>query len=464
MKRKKFLQTTSAFTLGTILTSPLVGCLNRSGRNPEKPGYSVSKKTGIERRNWGRNIIFRAEHLEHPSTVQEVQELMLKAGNKKALGSTHSYNDIADSPMSQISLRKLNKIISIEETNKTVTIEGGIKYEELVPQLYEKGFALHNLASLPQVTVAGACSTGTHGSGTKNGNLSTAVRGLEICLADGQLVKLSRDNNPNIFDGAVISMGGLGIITSMVLDIQPAYEARQDIFLDLPLENVIENFDQIMSSGYSVSLFTKWQSDIVDQVWIKRRVDQPVDNLGTDFFGGKASDRNIHPIIDLSAESCTDQMGVAGPWYDRLPHFKINAMPSAWDELQSEYFVPIEHAGQAMRAIANLGEKILPYLYISEVRTVAADNLWMSQVYKRTSVAFHFTWKSDWPGVKKLLPELEAALAPFDVRPHWAKLFTINPKTLQKSYKKFPDFLELLKTYDPKGHFKNAYLDSNIYS
>ena len=456
MKRNEFVKTTSLAVAGTLF-NPLISCLPKKSKEPEQV-------TLTERRNWGRNIIFKAKNLEEPASVEELQELMSKTGFKKGLGSTHSYNDIADSPLTQISLRKLNKIISVDESSSTVTIEGGIKYEELAPQLHERGFALHNLASLPQVTVAGACATGTHGSGTENGSLAVAVREMEICLTDGQLINFNRENNPDIFDGMVVSLGGLGIITRMVLDIEPTYDARQDIFLDLPLENVIENFDEIMSSGYSVCLFTKWQNDIVDQAWVKRRVDQPLDDLGMDFFDGKMCDRNIHPIIDMSAEACTDQMGRVGPWYDRLPHFRINAMPSAFDELQSEFFVHIEHAAEAMRAIARIGDKFLPYLYISEIRTIAADNLWMSQFYKRATVAIHFTWKSNWPEVQKLLPLIEGALAPFSIRPHWGKLYTINTKTIQESYERFPDFLELLRTYDPEGRFRNAYLNRIVYS
>lgn len=456
MKRKEFVKVSSLVAAGTIL-SPMISCLSKKTKEMEQ-------EIILERKNWGQNIIFKAKNLEEPNSIEKLQELMRNGGNKKGLGSKHSYNDIADSPMTQISLRKLNKIISIDETKSTVTIEGGIKYEELVPKLYEKGFALHNLASLPQVTVAGACSTGTHGSGTGNGSLATVIREIEICKSNGQLVNLSRDNNPDIFDGVVVSLGGLGMITRMVLDIQPAYDARQDLFLDLPLETVVENFDEIMSSGYSVSLFTKWQNDIVDQVWIKRRIDQPIEDLGTEFFSGKMCQRNIHPVIEFSAESCTDQMGKVGPWYDRLPHFKINAMPLAANELQSEFFVPIAHAGDAMQAIAKLGNKILPYLLISEIRTIAADNLWMSQFYKRESVAFHFTWKPNWTGVQKLLPEIEAVLAPFDVRPHWGKLYTINTKTIHESYERFPDFLQLLKTFDPDGRFRNDYLNRIIFS
>ncbi len=456
MKRNDFIKTSSLAVAGTVF-SPFISCLPKKSKEPEQA-------TLTERRNWGRNIIFKAKNLEEPASVEELQELMSKTGFKKGLGSTHSYNDIADSPLTQISLRKLNRIISIDESNSTVAIEGGIKYEELAPQLHERGFALQNLASLPQVTVAGAAATGTHGSGTENGSLATVVREMEICLADGQLISLSRENNPDIFDGVVVNLGGLGIITRMVLDIEPAYDARQDIYLDLPLENVIENFDEIMSSGYSVCLFTKWQNDILDQAWIKRRVDQPVDDLGMEFYGGKICDRNIHPIIDMSAEACTAQMGEVGPWYDRLPHFRINAMPSAFDELQSEFFVPIENAGEAIRAISKHGDKFLPYLYISEIRTIAADNFWMSQFYKRATIAIHFTWKSNWPEVQKLLPVIEATLAPFSIRPHWGKLYTIDAKTIQRSFERFPDFLELLKTYDPEGRFRNAYLNRIIYS
>jgi xylitol oxidase len=456
MKRKEFVKTSSLALTGAVF-APLVSCL------PE-PRKETPKAPVVERMNWGRNIIYKAKNLAEPASVEELQELLKQAGHMKGLGSTHSYNDIADSPTTQISLKKLNKVIAIDESNGTVHIEGGIRYEELAPKLYERGFALHNLASLPQVTVAGACATGTHGSGTGNGSLATVIKEMEFCTLDGELIHISRENNPDIFDGAVVNLGGFGIITRMVLDIEPAYDARQDLFLDMPLASVVENFDEIMSSGYSVSLFTKWQNDLVDQAWIKRRVDRPIKDLGTEFFGGKMCEKNIHPIIELSAESCTDQMGVVGPWYDRLPHFKINGMPSAVDELQSEYFVPIEHAAEGMQAITKLGDKILPYLYISEIRTISADNLWMSQMYKRESVAFHFTWKPNWPEVKKLLPQIEAALSPFGVRPHWGKLYTIDAATIQRSYERFPDFLKLLKKYDPIGKFKNDYLNRIIYT
>ncbi|MBV6647958.1 MAG: FAD-binding protein [Cyclobacteriaceae bacterium] len=457
MKRKKFIQT-SLLATGTLLTG-MNSCLPKKSK--EAPRSVVSK---LKRRNWGRNITFKANDLKHPATIEEVRELMSTGSRKKGLGSTHSYNDIADSPKAQISLRKLNKIVAIDKSTSTVTIEGGARYEDIVVQLHVEGYALHNMASLPQITVAGACVTGTHGSGTDNGSLPTAVNGVEMCLPGGDMMYFSRDKNPDVFDGVVVNLGGIGLITRLDLEVMPTFDAFQNIYLDLPIKNVINHFDEIMASGYSVSLFTKWQNDIIDQVWIKQRSDGATTDFGTEFFGGSASDRNVHPIIDLSAESCTDQMGEIGPWYERLPHFKINAMPSAFDELQSEYFVPVSSAADAIQAIAGLGDLMAPHLYISEVRTIAADDLWMSPLYKRPSVAFHFTWKPHWPEVKKILPVIEERLSPFGVRPHWAKLYTMDPKQIRQSYDKFPDFLALLKTYDPTGTLRNDYLDRVVYS
>lgn len=455
MDRIEFIKTSSLAILGTLL-SPMYSC------SPQKAKEELAKE--IKRRtNWARNFEFKATDLKTPSTIEELQVLMKKEGERKAIGATHCFNGIADSPHTQVSLSKLKKLISIDEKAMTATFEGGIRYYELVTQLHEKGYALHNLAGLTDISVVGGCTTGTHGSGSNNGALATAISGVEICLADGSLVNLSRKDNPDIFDGVIISFGGLGIITKVVLDIEPAYDVRQDVFLSLPFENVAENFEAIMSSGYSVSLFTMWQDGIVNQAWVKRRVDLPVEDLGSEFFGGKASEIQVHPN-ELDPNSVTDQLGKPGVWYERLPHAKLNGIPEVGDELQSEYFVSIADAGEAMRAIEKLKDEMLPHLLICEIRTIDEDNLWMSPFYKRKSVAFHCSWKPNGPEVKKILGKIEAALAPFSVRPHWGKLYTMDTKVLQKSYEKLDDFRELLKTYDPNGRFSNDYLKRIVYS
>lgn len=447
MKRKTFLKTSSVLAAGTLL-SPLNSC-------KEQPK--------IVRKNWAGNYQYKAKNLHEPKTVEEVQALVKKSDKQKALGSRHCFNDIADSPLNQISTQHLNKLLAIDEQAKTVTVEAGARYGQFAPDLDQKGYALHNLASLPHISVAGACSTATHGSGVKNGNLATAVAGMEFVTANGEVVNLSRDKDGENFNGAVVSLGALGFITKVTLDIQKTFAVRQDLFQDLPLQSLKDHFDEILSSGYSVSLFTDWQNKNISQVWIKRRVEKDTKDLGADFYGAKAATKNLHPITKLSAENCTGQMGMAGPWYERLPHFKMGFTPSSGEELQSEFFVPRENALDAILALEKKGDQIFPQLMISEIRTIAADNFWMSPCYKQDCVAIHFTWKQHTEEVMKLLPMIEAELTPFKYRPHWGKLFTIAPADLHSRYEKLGDFLQLLKNYDPQGKFRNAYLDLNIY-
>jgi alditol oxidase len=454
MKRKTFLKTSAILATGRLL-SPLMSC-----KEQPKPQATAAK---AGRKNWAGNYQYKAENLHQPTTVEEVQALVKKLNKQKALGSCHCFNDIADSPLNQISTQNLNKVLAIDENAKTITLESGAKYGQFAPELDKKGFALHNLASLPHISVAGACATATHGSGVKNGNLASAVSALELVTANGEIMNLSREKDGELFNGAVVSLGGLGIITKVTLDIQPTFQVRQDLFQDLPLQSLKDHFDDIMSSGHSVSLFTDWQNQNISQIWVKRRVEKDTKDMDKDFYGAKAATKNLHPITRLSAENCTDQMGVAGPWYERLPHFKMGFTPSSGEELQSEYFVPRKNAIDAILALEKQGNLIFPQLMITEIRTIAADNYWMSTAYKQDSVAIHFTWKQNIPEVMALLPMIEAELAPFNARPHWGKLFTIAPSVLQSRYEKYPDFLALLKKFDPEGKFRNAYLDLNIY-
>jgi xylitol oxidase len=239
---------------------------------------------------------------------------------------------------------------------------------------------------------------------------------------------------------------------------------RQYVYENLPLSELKDHFDAIEASAYSVSLFTDWQKQRINEVWIKSRVEQGVAFDATpEFFGAKRATRNLHPIAELSAENCTEQMGVPGPWYERLPHFRMGFTPSAGKELQSEYFVPRQHAVEAILAIEGLRDQVSPHLLISEIRAIAADQLWMSPCYEQPSVTIHFTWKQDWPAVSKLLPTIEKELAPFHARPHWGKLFTISPAALKGAYKKMPEFIDLSAKYDPHGKFRNEFLNKNIF-
>jgi alditol oxidase len=330
-----------------------------------------------------------------------------------------------------------------------------MNYGQLCPYLHERGYALPNLASLPHISVAGACMTATHGSGVKNGNLATVVRAMEFVTAQGDVVTLTEADGEKFY-GAVVGLGAIGFITRLTLALQPAFDMRQYVFEELPLKQLQDNFDKIVSAGYSVSLFTDWQKDTINEVWIKSLANETP--IGKEFFGSRAATKNVHPIIELSAENCTEQLGVSGPWYERLPHFRMGFTPSSGKELQAEYFVPSKNAVDAFMAIQKMGKEIGPYLFISEIRTITADNLWLSPAYKQDSVAIHFTWKQDWPAVSKLLPKIEKELAPYNVKPHWGKLFTVPGSVLASRYSRFADFRKLVAEYDPKGKFVNEFL------
>jgi len=416
-------------------------------------------------RNWAGNIEYSTDRLQTSTSLAQVQDYVKTQPKLKVLGTRHCFNNIADSKDGFLSLKPMDEVISLDPAKRTVTVAAGITYGQLCPYLDGKGFALHNLASLPHISVAGACSTATHGSGLKNGNLATAASGLEIVTADGTVVNLSRERDGETFNGAVVGLGALGVITKVTLDIQPSFIMRQYVYENLPLGELKEHFDAIESSGYSVSLFTDWQKQRINELWIKSRIEEGQEfHASPEFYGAKLATRNLHPIAALSAENCTEQMGVPGPWYERLPHFRMGFTPSAGKELQSEYFVPRQHAVEAILAVERLRDQVSPSLLITEIRTIAGDHLWLSPCYEQDCVTIHFTWKPDWPAVSKLLPVIEKELAPFKARPHLRKLFTTSATELKSIYKKMPEFVELSRRYDPQGKFRNEYLNRNIFA
>ena len=414
--------------------------------------------------NWAGNYTYSAARWHWPETVEQVQELAIRCSKLKVLGTRHSFNGIADCSEDLISLEHFDQVVALDRARRTVTVGAGVRYGQLCWHLNREGYALHNLASLPHISVTGACATATHGSGDRNGNLATAISAMEMVTAEGEVVVLSRDHHGEQFRGAVVGLGGLGVVTKLTLDIVPTFDMRQDVYENLPLARLEDHFDEILSSAYSVSLFTDWRSARFNQVWCKRRVtDSAPFELEPELFEATLAASPRHPIAGLSAINCTEQMGVPGPWHERLPHFRMDYTPSSGEELQTEYLVPRQHACAAIRAIERIREQVAPLLQISEVRNIAADHLWMSPCYQQACVSIHFTWKKNWPAVRKLLPMIEEQLAPFNARPHWGKLFTMPPARLQSLYEKLRDFQHLLRDYDPQGKFRNAFLDRYIF-
>jgi xylitol oxidase len=447
MDKREFLKTSGAIVAGSMLSR-----------------FSNAQQQPAPRENWAGNITYSTDQVHAPASVEEVSDVVRKCGKLRALGSRHSFNTIADSDANQISLQHIDSI-DIDDKAHTVTVGAGIKYGQLAPLITERGYALHNLASLPHISVAGAIATATHGSGLHNGNLATAVAGLEVVTADGKLIHLSRDTDEAQFLGAVVGLGALGVVTRVTLNLQPAYLVAQSVYRNLSFDHLEHHLDEIFGAGYSVSLFTNWQNHRATQIWVKRRIAPGVKNdWQREFFGATLAKEKLHPIEGHAADACTEQQGIPGPWFERLPHFKMNFTPSSGRELQTEYFVPRDRAYEAILAVESLRDRITPHLFITELRTIAADDLWMSMAYQRDSMAIHFTWKPEWPEVRQILPLIEAQLEPFAPRPHWAKLFTIAPARLQAQYAKLSDFKASLQRYDPAGKFRNQFLSTNLYS
>ena len=449
MNRKNFLSQIGTTLAAAALTPNLISCERKQGQIIR----------GLK--NWAKNYTYQAEEVRYPQDIINLSKLLKSRSKVKALGTQHCFNDIADTSGMQLSTKNLNSIIELNHEFSYVIVEAGIKYGDLGVELHSNGWALHNLASLPHISVGGSFATATHGSGVRNGNLATALLGFELLTPGGDLLWVDPKTNTDLFYAGGVSMGALGIMTKVKLSIQPTFKVSQRVYENLSMGDLKHNFDNIMSEGYSVSFFTHWLDKNINQVWVKSREDELGKNF-SDFYGATPAATDLHPIKANSPINCTPQMGVPGPWHMRLPHFKMDFTPSNGDELQSEFFVGRENAYEAIMAIEALHDKIAPLLFITEIRCIAADNFWMSTAYQRESVAIHFTWKPDIAGVIAILPEIQAALSPFKARPHWGKIFTLSANELAARYPKFEEFLSLKRELDPKGILNNSYLDKAL--
>jgi xylitol oxidase len=406
------------------------------------------------RKNWAGNVAFRAADLSRPATVGQLQALVAKTDRVRALGTGHSFSDIADTPGTQVSVTGLPPEVEIDSAASVARVAAGLTYADLSVRLDEKGFALRNLASLPHISVAGTCATATHGSGLANASLAAAVTGMDMVTADGDLIKVDSE-----LDASSVHLGALGVVTSLTLEVVPSFEVSQRVYEDLPLQVLDDHFADIMAGGYSVSLFTDWRAPRLTQIWVKQRTGDATTITAAPWFTARPAQAARNPVPGASPDACTQQLGVPGPWYDRLPHFRPDFRPSAGAELQTEYLLPIATAVPALHAVNEIRDRIAPVLQICEIRVVAADRLWLSPCYLRDSVAIHFTWVLDPASVTPVVTLIEQQLAPFGPRPHWAKVFTMSREALRKNYQRMPDFLGLIDQHDPAGKFRNAFTD-----
>jgi xylitol oxidase len=408
--------------------------------------------------NWAGNLAYAAARIHRPDSVEELQRLVAGSARIRALGSGHSFSPVADTTGDLVSLAELPRVLRIDDATSTVTVGAAIRYGDLAQALHARGYALRNLASLPHISVAGACATATHGSGNANGNLTTAVRSMQLVEADGGIVEIGPVRDPDRFAATAVGLGALGIVTTLTLEIVPTYDVRQYVYEDLPYRAFLDHADEILGGAYSVSLFTDFRESRFTQVWRKHRVGDG-DDAPSSLIGVPLADGPRHPVPGEDPAHCTEQGGVAGPWHERLPHFRLESVPSSGRELQSEYLIPRGLAGSALEALDAVRSQVAPVLQICELRTVAADRLWLSLCYGRDTVGFHFTWVDDLQAVAPALAAVERQLEPYDTRPHWGKLFTMAPDRVARLYARLPDFRAMCARHDPDGKFGNQFVD-----
>lgn len=420
------------------------------GREDRVPSTGAAPGPGT---NWAGSYAYTAERLVRPASVAELRELVATTPNVRALGSRHSFSDLPDTPGTLVGLDRLPSEVEVDAARAVVRVTGGTQYGEVATRLEEQGWALANLASLPHISVAGAVATGTHGSGVRNGSLAAAVTGLEVVGADGEVRRLGADH-PDL-PGSVVALGALGIVVALELAVEPSYLVRQEVRTGLSWASVDDHLDDVLASGYSVSLFTRFDPERVEQLWVKSRADDPP---LVEVWETVPSEGPMHMLLGAPTEALTEQGAVPGPWLDRLPHFRHEFTPSRGEELQSEYFVPRESAVQALHALRRVAPAFTPLLQVTEVRAVAGDDLWLSGAEGGDVLAIHFTWVRDLEGVRAVLPTIEQALLPFRPRPHWGKVFTMAPTQIRTAFPRLDDFIALRDRVDPDRCFDNAFL------
>ena len=406
--------------------------------------------------NWAGNLTYAAREVARPATLDELADVLRRADRVRALGSRHSFNDVADTPGVHVAVDALDDgrpPVVVDPATGVAEVAGGLRYGDVAGVLHAQGRALRTMASLPHISVAGAVATATHGSGDTTGSLASAVVGLELMTSDGERARLGRGDAD--FAGAVVSLGALGVVTRVALETVPAYDVRQEVALDVPWDTLLERFDGVTAAAHSVSVFTSWAEPTVRQVWFKRTVADG--EASPDPFGGRWATEPVHPLPGIDPAACTPQLGVPGPWHERLSHFRLEFTPSAGDELQSEYLLPRRNAVAAIEAMRALAPRVAPLLQTTELRTIAADDQWLSP-FPEDSMAVHFTWLPR-DEVAAVLPDVEAALLPLGARPHWGKLFAVGLRDVGATYPRLGDFRRLTERLDPAGKLRGPFLE-----
>jgi xylitol oxidase len=407
--------------------------------------------------NWAKNITFSSQNFIEIENITQLQKVIESSNKLKVVGTGHSFSEIADTTGTLISLKNLDPEIEIDEKSQTVKVAAGTSYANLAKYLEKNGWAISNLASLGEITIAGAIMTGTHGSGSNNKVLSDSVVAIEMILASGDKFVIDRKDFAQ-FPGFVVSFGALAVFTKLTLKIVKSFSVKQVVYENIPIQSILENFNEIFDKPYSASYFNNWSPKNTGQIWMKFLDNDKFPELQSNAYGGNLAKTNQHPVKVNHPDNCTEQMGVAGKWLFRLPHFKLDSSPASGDEVQTEYLVDRKHVQSYINELIKIGEDIAVRVYATEIRTISSDDLWLSGAYERETVGFHFTWKKS-SEIKEFLPVIENILGKNNGRPHWGKLFSTTKAQLIERYPKYEEFRNLIHKYDSGNKFGNKFIE-----
>lgn len=404
-----------------------------------------------DRSNWAGTYTYRAR-IERPTSLDELGDVVARADHVRGLGTRHSFTDVADGPGVLVDMTGIRTAPVLADDRRSVTLGAGSRYGDVAPELDRQGVALHTMGSLPHISVGGATATGTHGSGSRLGSLSSAVSALEFVDATGDL-RTVRRGEPD-FSGSVLHLGLLGLVRRVTVDVEPTYRMRQDAYGPIPWATFTANVAEVFAAGTTVCCFTNWDGE-VREVLVKSRVPDGADDVAvpSDVLGAA----KLPPVPGDGLRTARD--GSVGPWWDRIPHFTIDSVPSVGSEIQSEHFIPLRLAAEALDAVHALGDRLAPHLHVAELRTMAGDDLLLGPTRGEDVLCIAFTWRKHVDEVAALLPHVEHALAPFGGRPHWGKSTSLGAEDLAGLYPGLPAFRDLVHRTDPGRKFTSGFAE-----
>ncbi|WP_419819330.1 D-arabinono-1,4-lactone oxidase [Glaciibacter flavus] len=428
--------------------------------------------TGATWRNWARTEKVRPLRVERPTSAGAVQRAVQAAAHSglgvKAVGAGHSFTGIAVAPGVQLDLTDLSGIIDVDHARARVTFAAGTRLHRLPALLKPYGLALTNMGDIDRQSIAGATSTGTHGTGGRFGGIATQIRALTLVTADGELLRVSETENAELLPAAALGLGALGIIVDVTLQLEPAY-LLQAVERPEPLDAVLESYLERCSDSdhfefywfpHTATGLTKTNTRLPGDAERRplgrfgRWVDDEV--IANGAYRALCAVGTLAPASVPATARLAERVSGNRDFTDHSPSVFVTNRTVRFREM--EYALPRAEIPAAVREIRALIEsRGWRISFPIEVRAAAADDLWLSTATGRESgyIAVHRYYRED---PTEYFAAVEQILREHGGRPHWGKLHTLGSDELRTLYPRFDEFTALRDRLDPTGVFANRYL------